>query len=318
MSFSFAHFSDLHLGRSSLAREHLLMRGLIDHAIEGGARHLLFGGDLVDHGNLRDARALREHLQARSFLSVERASLVPGNHDVWPFGEGRLLRDLVKSLPGDLRAALHARRPSTHRRERFAALFAETFEGAQRMGRGAYPCVKHLEGVQLGLLDSTSRRGLLHSAEGRFDPAEGRWMERAWDVGDGPRLLLMHHTPATWEVSREYLLSLWPAPLRRVVARHGERLLDVRLGFRQQTELEHFLLRSRVDAVLCGHLHLLGAPRGEGYDTKIAGVPVHVMGRSGGVHQPEGREVLAYHRGTVGAGGVSITTVFVEARALES
>lgn len=318
MALTFAHFSDLHLGRGALAREHALMRGLIDHALEGGAEHLLFGGDLVDHGNLRDARALRDHLGTRGFLSAERASLVPGNHDVWPFGEGRLLRDVVQALPLDVLARLRGRRPSAQRRARFAALFAETFEGARRMGATAYPCVKDVGGVRLALVDSTSKRGLMHSAEGRFDAEEGRWLESVLDAAAGPRLLLMHHTPAAWAVSREYLLSLWPAPLRPLVARHGERLLDVELGFRDQAALEDFLRRTRIDAVLCGHLHLLGDPRGPGYDTRIAGVPVHVMGRSGGVHQPEGAEVLAYHRGTVEGARLSLTTVFVEAQALTS
>jgi len=316
MTLVFAHFSDLHLGRSSLAREHALMRGLVDHAIAHGAQHLLFGGDLVDHGNLEDARALREHLLARGYLHASRASLVPGNHDVWPFGEGHLLRDLSRALPMELLARVQVRGPSTRRRERFVALFSETFDGARRMGRAAYPCVKEVEGVQLGLLDTSSRRGLWRAAEGHFDPAEGRWLERTWAAADGPRILLMHHTPATWEVSREYLLSLWPRPLRRWVGRHGEHLLDARLGFRDQPAVEQFLRDTSVDAVLCGHLHLLGDPRGGGYDTHVAGVAVHVMGRSGGVHQPEGREVLAYHRGTAGEQGVSIETVFVEAREL--
>src|SRR5690606_21736969 len=110
-------------------------------------------------------------------------------------------------------------------RERFARLFAETFEGAQRMGRAAYPCVKQLDGVSVALVDSSSRRGLLHSAEGRFDAASGHWIEQALRETGGARLLLMHHTPVSWEVSRAYLLSLWPKPLRRWVETRAPQLL---------------------------------------------------------------------------------------------
>src|SRR4029453_85758 len=93
-----AHFSDLHLGSRCGALTKTRMRALLDHAIAGGVEHLLFGGDIVDHANLHDAVALREHLETRGFLSSERVSVVPGNHDIWPIGEGDLFGGIIDYL----------------------------------------------------------------------------------------------------------------------------------------------------------------------------------------------------------------------------
>lgn len=292
------------------------MRALIDHAIGSGAEHLLFGGDLVDHGNVEDAEALRDHLQTRGFLTADRTSVVPGNHDVWPYGEGHVTRDFLRALPADLAGWLRGRRRHHARRDGFLSLFRETFEGVQRAGRGRLPCVKRLGPLNLGLLDTSSRTGWLRAAEGHFNPLDGVWLRETLSEREGPRVVLMHHPPIALEVSLEYLLSLVPRLARRIAERAAKGGLRPGLDFADLAAVKRFLEEGAFDAVLCGHIHLVGGPRDEGYTQRIAGVPVHVMGRSGGVHQPAGSEVFAYHLGAATRDTLTIETVFVEAAAL--
>jgi 3',5'-cyclic AMP phosphodiesterase CpdA len=316
------HLSDLHLGGGpSAALRAGRVLALLDHAIARGAEHVLLGGDLVDHGNLDDLLPLRDHLARRGFGEASRLTVVPGNHDVWPFGEESLWGDAGRYLAENARSlATLAGWPAQERYRRFAATFAPSFDGVIARGEeDPYPCLKRLGGISLAILDTTSNHGAFRSARGRFDAGEAAWLEARLDAYEGPRLLLMHHWPLRWDVDAEAIVEDLPRPARAVLAALGidpASFADV--NFEDLDAVQAFLRRARFDAVICGHLHAMSDdPRDPAFDASVGSVPVHCMGRSGAVHQEEGREVFAYHVIDAGERGVTVETVFVEAAELD-
>lgn len=314
------HLSDLHLGapagEGGARRREANVLALLDHALARGADHVLLGGDLVDHGNLEDAARLRDALAERGLLSAERLSVVPGNHDIWPFGEESLWGDAGRYLLENARALAAFRKwPAQERYQRFLSLFAETFTGAVARSGDRYPCLKRLGGASIAMLDTTSNHGAFRSAAGRFDEEEARWLLARLDEHAGPRLLLMHHWPLRWDVDASAIVDRLPGPVREMLLGLG---LDVarfaEVNFEDLEGVQAFLRRGRFDAVLCGHVHMMSDDaRDPGFEARVGEVPVYCMGRSGGVHQDEGREVLAYHLVEVEPRGVRVETVFVEA-----
>ncbi|MEN9798810.1 MAG: hypothetical protein RL653_2506 [Pseudomonadota bacterium] len=266
-----AHFSDVHIGGGTAREDARRFCRLVDHAIDRGAEHLLIGGDLVDRGNVEDARPVRAHLKRRGFLHPERLSVVPGNHDIWPISASALfspgptaavsfrnLFGLVKNRDYPAQKAFTA----------FLDLFAESYRGARTYYSDlALPCVKQVGPLRLGLLDTTSN--LLRShAQGRFDADEARWLREALGELEGPSVLLMHHWPFAWAPVLPFpgdSLDGAPAVLRTFADVNFEDLRKVR----------RFISAAEFDAVLCGHMH-------EGDVSRIGEVPVYCMGRSGG------------------------------------
>lgn len=273
------------------------MRALIDHAISAGAEHLLFGGDVVDSANLAEAQALAAHLRRRGFSSTDGFSIVPGNHDVWPFGEGALAKGLVRWIGDARRAHGSRRRPAQNCYERFARIFAPAFEGATaRSDDDAYPCVKHVGPLALGMLDTTADRGVEHAC-GRFDAGEARWLSTRLRRHRGPRVLLMHHWPFQWSVMPPWLAFV-------------PRWADV--NFAGLERVQRWMARSRLDAVFCGHLHIDGSARSRAFTRRLGATPVYCMGRSGAVHQDGGERVFAYHLADVSAARLRVRTVYVK------
>jgi 3',5'-cyclic AMP phosphodiesterase CpdA len=324
-----AHFSDFHLGHPHIRRQKQRLRGLVDHAIAQGAEHLLFGGDLLDHANLDDLSVLVEHLRSLGWDTSARCSVVPGNHDIWPFGE----EDVLDKVGPFLRAVIESAAtgddwPAQQNYQRFLDTFAFAFEGTLALDPDdPLPCTKRVGPWLLGLLDTVSDRSL-HPAQGRFKRREGRWLRKQLARHEGPRLLLMHHWPFAWEASNvaekvaEVLASL-PWPLRKALALAEPSLAAgaasvVDVGFRRLDRVQRFIQRSGADVVLCGHLHMMSDdPRDADFTAVLGDVPVHCMGRSGGVHQGGGDgDVLAYHLLSPGDRGVQVETVYVSAASL--
>lgn len=272
------------------------MRAVVDHAISAGAEHLLFGGDIVDRANLLEAEALAAHLRRRGFFSPDGFSIVPGNHDVWPFGEGAVAKGLARWI-GDARRALGGESwPAQERYEKFTQIFRPAFENATAMDDDdAYPCVKRVGPLALGMLDTTANRGVEH-ARGRFDAEEARWLSRRLRRHRGPRAVVMHHWPFAWSVMPDWL-ALVP------------RWADV--NFAEVERVQRWLSRAGFDAVFCGHLHRDGSQRNRAFTRRLGMTPVYCMGRSGAVHQDEGEREFAYHLADASSDGIRVRTVFV-------
>jgi hypothetical protein len=312
-----AHFSDIHLGRADgdLEVDIDRMCGLIDHAIEAGAQHLLFGGDIVDHGNVDDAKALRRHLKKRGFLDGERFSFVPGNHDIWPFGEGAIGEGAMAWMVGNVKAMLTASAwPAQARYDKFAETFKEAFDGTDQLyDSDSFPAFKRVGPLGIGMLDTTSDRGAFASATGRFEPDEADWLNVASREHAGPSILLMHQWP--FRVAIDFDAESLPWIVRKPLEALGIDVAEfVDVNFEELAKVRRFVQRGPFKAVLCGHIPLMSDDLEDAeFDQKLGKVPVHCMGRSGGVHQDPDDPWLGYHLVDADSKKVKVDTVLVEA-----
>jgi len=314
-----AHLSDLHLGGSHPRKRARRVKALIDRAIGEGIDHLLLGGDLVDSADLDDLDPLVEHLRKRRFFSASRLSVVPGNHDCWPFSFDDLGSQILKEAVDSAGALVSSSDwPAQERYEQFGEIFSGTFKGtAQYYDEDPYPCVKVVGDLAIVMLDTTSDTPK-RCVQGNFDNDEGEFVLGELEAHDGPRVLHMHHVP--WQVgpfdASAHIdeLSLY----LRVAAQAYEKAggdLDA-LGdpdFRDLRAVRRFIRKAQFDAVLCGHVHVFDADdiRSPDYRGKVGNVPVYCMGRSGAVDQDWDEAVFAYDLITVSSGRVKVSTRYV-------
>ncbi len=318
-----AHFSDFHICHRDAALEAQRAAALVDHPIESGAKHLVFSGDLANHGNLKDLDPLVASLQKHGFLRAERLTVVPGNHDIWPFGERSFAADIWDWAKSNLASlcALKPDLPAQRRFEDFVRTFGPAYQGATRASRSnPFPCLKQVGDARLVLLDTTADLALRH-AQGLLAEEDAEWVLETLTPLEGPRILVMHHWPFEWStVDPNVIANRLPTFARKAIELLGgdpdqlaRDLVDV--NFRDLKAVRRFIKAGRFDAVLCGHLHLgdKGVDSPE-FSQTIGKVPVHCMGRSGAVHQGASRR-YAYHLVDVGE-QVVVRTVLVREREL--
>lgn len=136
-SFSLAHISDLHLSRD-FHREHFKsLRRLLHAVLREGCDHLVITGDIVSTGEIKDFSWARRILERYQFLTGNRLTVVPGNHDI--FGGPHRAEDVL-SFPQHIRNVDYRRRLDL-----FNEAFAESFQGSAFVLPGRrYPFVKRL------------------------------------------------------------------------------------------------------------------------------------------------------------------------------
>ncbi len=84
-----AHFSDLHLCAEFGGRAQAqAVLDTITDAINRGAEHFVFTGDMVEHANLGHFEPILKGLKELEFTSSKHITIVPGNHDVVPVSAG--------------------------------------------------------------------------------------------------------------------------------------------------------------------------------------------------------------------------------------
>lgn len=226
MLYRLAHFSDFHL--TDVDEDFDRSLAMIDDAIEQDADHLVISGDLVESGQMHVVEAFMSALDQRRWADAGRLTLIPGNHDIFPFSK---------------RVIPPIRRP-TGIFDEFVALTrsSRTGAGATKLLRGEpYPFGKilHKDVVVVGM--DTTRNG-------KFNPlcwCEGelpkRHMEAAADflashAKAKHRIVAMHHHP--WEEAFE-----------------GGKWIEQNFTTPPPDEVEAWLRKSRATLVLCGHVH---------------------------------------------------------------
>ncbi len=320
--YRLAHLSDLHLQGSRDPRRQRRILNLVQGVIGSGVDHLLLGGDLVHDGDLQDLAPLIHLLKKAGFFFSERLSVVPGNHDIWPFSGDNPVDEVIESGLQDLKAILSLRDwPAQQRYERFLELFAPAYRGTVRPDEeDRLPCVKGVGPVMLGLLDSTSDEGYHRCSKGRFVRDEGQFLLECMDGHEGPRLVLMHHVP--WDLGLFNMgdhVERLPRPVKAAASAIGVDLDDIgNANFTDLAGVRKLIRRGKFDAVLCGHLHLWDdGPCGTGYFKEIHGVPVYCMGRSGAMHQDDRWAQFAWHDIEVSGRTVKVETRFVRGQDLD-
>jgi len=250
---------------------------MIDDALDPdlGVDHIIIGGDIVDRAQQELLEQLADGLKRRKCL--DRATVVPGNHDVFPVSK----RDIGSSIIGYLGGVFGP--TPTARYEEFCRLFAgcRGKRGGKRLVRGEdYPFGRILgKNVVLVALDSTRN--------GKYDPREwaaGELQEEdieatgeffAEHAGARHKLVVMHHSP--WEPldsaeDPRFPMGMIEPDNKTAVA---------------------WLAGTGASLVLCGHFHALSGVEkrkrlGKNLDGFMAGV-------SGGADNDEDDDVQRYH-----------------------
>lgn len=81
-SIKLAHFSDLHLAGKRDGRGLARLEALLNAVIDAGCSHIVISGDLFNSTDPDDWAVIREVLQNKGLYSWDKATIIPGNHDL--------------------------------------------------------------------------------------------------------------------------------------------------------------------------------------------------------------------------------------------
>ena len=278
MTFRLAHFSDFHL--TEINEDFHRSLALVDDAIEQGADHLVITGDLVESGQMEVVKAFLVALKQRRWAGAKRLTLIPGNHDIFPFSK---------------RVISPIRRPTAIFDE-FVALTrgSRTGAGVTKLVRDEpYPFGKVLhKGVVLVGMDTTRN--------GKFNPLR-------WSEGELPE----HHRDAAAEFFAEHtkakhrIVAMHHHPWKEFF--HGGKWIEQNFTTPRPEEVEAWLRKCGATLVLCGHVHQVA-----GIEARQFGRKCRVLrsGTAGGVddEDADGNKLRIYHLVDFGTNGkVQIT-----------
>lgn len=133
--FKLGHISDIHISRQYYRERIKSLKVLLREMKNDGVDHLIVSGDIVSTADENDYYLTREIFSSAGFLSAERLTVVPGNHDI--FGGPHRAVDIV-SFPQHIRTVDYMKHLSL-----FQNAFAETFDSVHCLSTtGLFPFIK--------------------------------------------------------------------------------------------------------------------------------------------------------------------------------
>ncbi len=145
-----AHISDLHLSGSYKRKNISALKRVIKHALENGADHFVFTGDIADNAEENDFLLFRKILERFNLLSSDKTSIVIGNHDI--FGGAQTAEDVV-NFPYRCLKTNYAEKVKL-----FTSFFKELFVDTVRPGTNEFfPYAKELRNTVLFGVNSIDR-----------------------------------------------------------------------------------------------------------------------------------------------------------------
>ncbi len=241
--FRIAHLTDLHLGIKEGDWADALL--LVDDALEQGADHVVFSGDLLEAASGDCLRALVRQLRVRGLCDASKTTIVPGNHDVFPWSIEMFPWSIEKKWPG-LDFLIPTRNFRTFGR---LTSWSRRGEEAEPLFRNAaYPFGKRIApGVDLVGLDTTAQeaRNPLDTAWGRMDEEDAdaaqTFFARRKSVH---RVVVMHHYPFDDFSNVTFAMK-------------GVAIKEFQMRFTEPdaATVRNWLGRAGATVVLCGHIH---------------------------------------------------------------
>lgn len=231
-AYRIAHFDDLHLNSHDGEFRHAI--AMVDDAIQNGADHFVFSGDILDAADADVLNAFVGELRARNLADAEAVTMVPGNHDVFPLRWPPKISDVWRTMT----------RTAHSNFERFAGVTAWS-----RRGNGAdelfsnepYPFTKLLR-------DDVVMVGLDTTVIDRKLPA-------SWAVGE----LSEEDVNAAEKFFREHRNAV-----HRIVVMHyypfadfknASRMFNMKFVEPDPATVRNWLGWADATLVLCGHIH---------------------------------------------------------------
>jgi 3',5'-cyclic AMP phosphodiesterase CpdA len=189
--YCIAHFGDLHLRsphgdfRNALA--------MLDDAVQNGADHLVFSGDILDDADAGVLKSFVRELRARNLAHAAAVTVVPGNHDIFPTCWPPTWRSFARTIF----------RTAQLNFERFARLTAWSRHGVaadELFANAAYPFAKSLSNdVVIVGLDTTinENRRPTSWAAGELAEEDINVVEKFFQKRRNAvhRIVVMHHYP---------------------------------------------------------------------------------------------------------------------------
>ena len=238
-----AHLSDLHLCSNFKKSNIAKIKGLIEHALENGAQHFVFTGDISDNAEEKELIQFRDLLQSFSLLHSEKSSIVIGNHDI--FGGPQTAQDVL-NFPFKCLNVSYKEKVM-----RFAGHFHELFENTIRPHEEVFfPFIKELKNIVLvGLnsIDEYSRIKNPFASNGRISKANrniiGSYLTRPKFNDKVKIVLIHHHFYQKSEISTSSENTLW------------NKIENYTMKLRGKKKLLNLFSENNVKLVLHGHSH---------------------------------------------------------------
>ncbi len=230
--YRLAHFGDLHLRSQDGDLRHAL--AMVDDAVQNGADHLVFSGDILDDADAGVLKSFVRELRARNLAHAAALTVVPGNHDIFPTCWPPTWRSLARTIFGTAQSNF----------DRFARLTAWSRRGVaadELFANAPYPFAKSLSNdVAMVGLDTTINEN---------------WRPTSWAAGELPeedinevkgffqkrrnvvhRIVVMHHYPF--------------ADFQNVDPR-----VNMKFEVPDAATVRNWLGWANATLVLCGHIH---------------------------------------------------------------
>lgn len=187
------HISDLHLSSMPHKKNNYTKtKKIIEQAMENGAQHFVFTGDISDNADEKDFKLLRNLLSKHGLLCSEKASIVIGNHDI--FGGPQTVHEVV-GFPSKCLKVNYNQKVSM-----FVNHFKELFDNTIRLHEEFFfPYIKIFKNVLLiGLnsIDYYSRLKNLFASNGHVSKQQRKFLKYslAKEEFEGKtKIVLVHH-----------------------------------------------------------------------------------------------------------------------------
>ena len=187
-----AHLSDLHISRKFKSENIDKTRWVIEKALESGAEHFVFTGDISDNADVKDYTIFRNILNRFGLLDTDKSTVIIGNHDI--FGGVQTAMDVV-NFPGRCRQTDYEKRVID-----FTDELHELFEKAYfPLAEKVFPFAKQVSDTLLIGLNSIERfSGLKNpfASNGRVDEDQKNGFInicKKEEYNSLKKLVLIHH-----------------------------------------------------------------------------------------------------------------------------
>jgi predicted phosphodiesterase len=271
MELRIAVLSDQHIDCESEPESWELAKSAFKAAAHSRADHLILAGDTFDCATamLRDQEKVTRYLRKQGLWHPDRLSIVVGNHDIFHTPHrGSWQRRLLEATRIPL-----ARAGANY--EAFCDWAGDLVRNGERLAGAAdlFPFAKDLGAAQLLAADTTSAE-TNYAGNGFLPEGDADLMRRTPRPDGSCRILAIHHPPFEDELRgiadflrEEYSFGFPSTEFRRL-----EELVD----------------ESRIDTIVCGHLHAQDDDDDWEWPVGRSGrATAYLQGRSGGVHGAE-------------------------------
>jgi 3',5'-cyclic-AMP phosphodiesterase len=235
-----AHFSDLHLcikyKRGNINRT----KKMIKHALDSGAEHFVFSGDISDNAQQKDFLILRKILETYNLFTADKATVIIGNHDI--FGGIQTGQDVI-NFPSKCGKVDYKEKVQLFF-ENFSKLFENAFFPDEN---NLFPFAKVLGDILLVGINSIDKYSKIKNpfaSNGHVSKQQKENLQNIFDVkifSDKIKVAVIHHHFCKTAISSEN--GLW------------NKVENFTMKLRGKKKLVKLFNENKIELVLHGHSH---------------------------------------------------------------